>query len=66
MEYEIRVQEQLDAVYADWFHGLAITHTAAGHTQFKGFLADQAALYGILERCRNLGLTLISVKLVSK
>ncbi|MEM7111790.1 MAG: hypothetical protein AAF614_05110 [Chloroflexota bacterium] len=64
MTYEIKVKEWLDTTYASWFDELTITHTVEGNTQLKGLLVDQAALYGVLERCRNLGLTLISVNLV--
>ena len=59
--YEIRVKGQLDPSWSAWFDGLTVTHEASGDTVLAGPLADQSALYGILEKARNLNLTLISV-----
>jgi hypothetical protein len=50
----------LDARWSAWFDGVALTHGADGTTLLTGRL-DQAALYGIIAKLRNLGLTLISV-----
>jgi hypothetical protein len=60
MEYQIRVKGQLDPVLATRFEGFTITHTPDGDTLLTGN-ADQAALHGVLARCRDLGVTLISV-----
>lgn len=59
--YEIRVKEQLDPRLASWFGDFAITHTPDGDTLLTGTVIDQAALYGVVARCRDLGLTLISI-----
>ena len=59
--YEIRVQGHLDARWAAWFDGLAIAHGSDGTTTIEGPVADQAALHGLLQRIRDLGLPLISV-----
>ena len=60
-EYQIRVKGHLDPKLSAWFGGLAIAHTGDGDTLLIGTIIDQAALHGILVRCRDLGLTLISV-----
>ncbi len=59
--YEIRVKGQLDPRWADWFEGLSLTHAADGTTVLVGVVADQAALHGLLQRIRDLGLPLVSV-----
>src|SRR5690606_41849623 len=59
--YEIHVQGQLDARWADWVDDLAFTHGADGTTTLAGPLADQPALHGVLNRMRDLGVSIISV-----
>jgi hypothetical protein len=61
MTYQIRVKGQLDPKFSGWFGDFTISHTPDGDSLLTGNLIDQAALYGILERCRDLGLTLISI-----
>jgi hypothetical protein len=60
-QYEIKVADQLDGRWQEWFDGLTITSTADGHTLLSGTIHDQAALHGVLKKISNLGLTLISV-----
>lgn len=61
--YEIRVAEQLDERWAKWFGGLEIVHSAeSGATILRGVMPDQPALFGVLSKVRDLGLTLISVQ----
>lgn len=59
--YEIRLKGHLDNRWADWFGGLTITLEDNGQTLLTGPVADQAALYGLLKRVRDLGLPLVSV-----
>lgn len=63
--YEIRVAGRIAAERADWFSGLDLetqaTPEGATITALSGTLADQAALFGVLNRIRDLGLKLISV-----
>jgi hypothetical protein len=59
--YEIRLRGHLDARWAAWFDGLTLTHGADGTTIIHGPVADQAALHGLLQKTRDLGLPLISV-----
>jgi hypothetical protein len=62
--YEIRVEGRLGAEWSGWFDGLAITNLPGGETLLSGPVADQAALFGILVRIRDLGLPLVSVRRV--
>ena len=59
--YEIRLQGHLDSRWAAWFDGLALSHDSDGTTLISGQVADQAALHGLLQRVRDLGLPLVSV-----
>lgn len=59
--YQIRIAGLLDLSWTDWFDGLAITYLADDITLLTGPLPDQAALHGILNKIRDLGLTLLSV-----
>ena len=63
--YEIRVKGHLDTRWAAWFDGLTLTHGSDGTTIIHGPVADQAALHGLLQKIRDLGLPLISVNHVS-
>jgi hypothetical protein len=59
--YEIRVTGGLDGRWAAWFGGLQISGQGE-ETVISGLLADQAALHGVLNKVRDLGLCLISVR----
>jgi hypothetical protein len=59
--YQIRVQGQLGSQWTGYFEGLAITAGECGDTLITGPVADQAALYGLLKKVRDLGLPLLSV-----
>ena len=59
--YEIRLHGHLDARWAAWFDGLSLTHESDGTTIIHGLVADQAALYGLLQKVRDVGLPLVSV-----
>lgn len=62
--YEIRLRGRLDAHWTAWFDGSAVSHESDGTTVISGPIADQAALHGLLQRVRDLGLPLLSVKRV--
>ena len=59
-EYEIRLQGHLDAHWATWFDGLGLTNESGGTTLIHGHVTDQAALHGLLQKVRDVGLPLIS------
>ena len=59
--YEIRLAGHLDARWAAWFDGLTVGQERDGTTVISGPIADQAALHGLLQRVRDLGLPLVSV-----
>ena len=60
--YQIRVKGNLEQKWSDWFDGFAIEPQPNDETLLTGFVADQAALYGILNKISNLGLPLLSVQ----
>jgi hypothetical protein len=59
--YEIKVEGHLDELWCEWFDGLRLMQEGDGTSTLVGSVADQAALHGLLERVRDLGLTLLSV-----
>ena len=59
--YEIKIKGYLDPHWSDWFMGLKLTHLEGDETLISGSLPDQGALHGLLERVRDLNLSLISV-----
>jgi hypothetical protein len=63
-QYEIRLKGHLDTRWADQFAGLSFTHASDGTTILAGPIVDQAALYGLLRKVRDLGLPLLSVILI--
>ena len=64
MIYQIRIQGHLGAEWTDWFEGLTITLQDNGETLLTGSVVDQAGLYGLLRKVRDLGMPLLSVNRV--
>jgi hypothetical protein len=62
--YEIRIKGRLTDRWAAWFEGLTITQEDNGATLLSGPIVDQAALYGLLRKVRDLGMPLLSVNRV--
>ncbi len=60
-QVEIRVKGRIDERWSEWLDGLAIRHTINGETVLDGPILDQAALYGLMSKLRDLGLTLLTV-----
>ena len=63
--YEIRFQGYLSSYRAQMFEGLDMVQGPDGETVLTGPVIDQAALHGILNRIRDLGVPLLSVKRLS-
>jgi len=59
---EIRVKERLDAQWAEWLGGFAITYTEQNETVLTGSIADQAALYGLIAKLRDLGAEILAIQ----
>ena len=59
--YEIRLGGHLEPRWAAWFDGMALTQQSDGTTVIHGPVIDQAALHGLLQRVRDLGLPLLAV-----
>ncbi len=62
---EIIVKGHLDIDWSEWFEGLTIAHNDTGETMLSGQIRDQAALYGIIAKVRDMGLFLILVKYIA-
>jgi hypothetical protein len=63
---EIRVKGRIDERWSEWLDDLTITHTDQDETVLTGSIVDQAALYGMIAKLRDLGLPLSSVNCVQQ
>jgi len=63
--YQICIEGKLDKRWLRWFEGLEVTSSPDDQTIISGEF-DQSALHGLLNRIRDLGVTLILVKRDSK
>jgi len=62
MYAEIRIRGQIDDHWSAWFEDLEIIQEVeSDETLLRGTVIDQAALYGLLAKLRDLGLALLSV-----
>ena len=61
LQYEIRIKGHLDPRWSAWFDGLSLTKESDGTTIIYGPVVDQAALHGLLQKLRDVGLPLVSV-----
>jgi hypothetical protein len=65
--YQIQVKGILDPSWSDWLGGVQITRESSADgstiTTLTGDPIDQPALFGILDRIRDLNLVLVSVKM---
>lgn len=64
--YEIRFGGRLDGRRTTWFDGMTVTDAGDGTTVLRGPIVDQAALHGLLQRIRDLGLPLISLTRIDR
>jgi len=61
LQVDIRFKGLINDQWSEWFGGLTINHSDLDETILVGLLTDEAALYGIISRLRDLGLKLISL-----
>jgi hypothetical protein len=64
--YEIRVEGELGDMWVDWFEGLSVRTEPVPETDhiltvLYGPIPDQPAMHAVLNRIRDLNLTLVSV-----
>jgi hypothetical protein len=59
--YEIRLDGVLGDRWSEWFGGLMV-ESEASETILSGTLSDQSALHGLLDKARDLGLSVTSVR----
>ena len=59
--YEIRLRGHLDSRWTAWFDGLSHSNEIDGTATISGPVVDQAALHGLLQKVRDIGVSLISV-----
>ncbi len=62
LRIEIHIKGRINPNWSEWFASLSIEPSTPGETTLRGTVPDQAALYGLLARLRDLGLKLLSVK----
>lgn len=58
----IRIQGDLDPQWEEWFEGFELDITKPGETLLTGVVEDQAALYGLVGKLRDLGAKLLEIK----
>lgn len=65
VNYHIRIMGHLEKKWEDWFGKVRFTYETNGETTITCTGFDQAELFGLLKKIRNLGLPLLSVQRVS-
>ena len=65
MQVEIRVQGKIDEHWSIWFEDMKIIHLDPDETVITGSVQDQAALYGLIAKIRDLGLLLRFLRCVN-
>lgn len=63
--YRVYVQNQLDDSWRSLLEGFTLESQADGSTLLSGSVADQAALFGVLVRLRDMGLVILRVEQAS-
>jgi hypothetical protein len=61
VQYEIRVHGHLAPRWAAWFDDMSLTNEDDDTTVLRGPVADQAALHGLLQKLRDVGVPLLSL-----
>ena len=60
--YRIAVRGHLDTKWSEWFNSMTIKYLPNGETVLSGYIIDQSALHGLLNKIRDLGIPLVSVR----
>ena len=60
-QVEIRIEGHLNKGWVNWLEGITIAHTEQNQTLLTGPVQDQAALYGLIAKLRDLGVKLVSL-----
>lgn len=66
LHIEVRIAGCLDPKWTEWFEGLEIDQTTQGETVITGEVVDQAALYGLIGKLRDLGVRLLAISYEGK
>ena len=62
---EIRTQGHIDESWMAWLEGFTFIYTEQNETVLTGTVKDQAALYGLMGKLRDLGVRLIAVNIIT-
>ncbi len=65
-QVEIRIEGCLDRQWEEWFEGVEIRPNGNGDTILIGEVMDQAALYGLIGKLRDLGVTILAISFEEK
>jgi hypothetical protein len=63
-QVEIRIKGQIDENWSEWFQDFDIQIGEDGESILLGEVKDQADLYGLIAKMRDLGITLIAVNIL--
>lgn len=64
--YEIRVKDHLEKHWSTYFAGWSIENLENGEVLLKAANIDQSGLHGVLNKIRDLNLTLLSVSQIQE
>ena len=62
--YELRVDGHLDDHWSAWLGNLSIARDDDGTSTLTGAVVDQAQLHGLLAALRDMGVTLLSLRVL--
>jgi hypothetical protein len=67
--FQIKVQGRLGPNWSEYFSGMSLTNqqleSGVTVTTMTGVISDQAALHGLIQKIRDLGLSIIQIQLIS-